>query len=131
MKYGDPQAKENAAALLYTAGAKLLQSQPQDFLGAAELLRLAVQNANPTGKVGPPSNYLLGLATLFQVPQLDPQAEKQKSCDIAKQMETLLGESETALTAGRPVNQEAVDKNLGIIKQYKPRVASMLKAYCK
>jgi hypothetical protein len=24
-----------------------------------------------------------------------------------------------------------VDKNLGIIKQYKPRVASMLKAYCK
>jgi len=131
MKYGDPQAKENAAALLYTAGAKLLQSQPQDLMGAAELLRLAVQNANPSGKVGPASNYLLGLATLFQVPQLDPQAEKQKSCDIAKQMETLLGESETALTAGRPVNQEAVDKNLGIIKQYKPRVASMLKAYCK
>jgi tetratricopeptide (TPR) repeat protein len=131
MKYGDPQAKENAAALLYTGGAKLLQSQPQDLQGAAEVLRLAVQNANPTGKVGPASNYLLGLATLFQVPQLDPQAEKQKSCDIAKQMETLLGESETALTAGRPVNQEAVDKNLGIIKQYKPRVASMLKAYCK
>jgi tetratricopeptide (TPR) repeat protein len=131
MKYGDPQAKENAAALLYTGGAKLLQSQPQDLQGAAELLRLAVQNANPTGKVGPASNYLLGLATLFQVPQLDPQAEKQKSCDIAKQMETLLGESETALTGGRSVNQEAVDKNLGIIKQYKPRVASMLKAYCK
>jgi tetratricopeptide (TPR) repeat protein len=131
MKYGDPQAKENAAALLYTAGAKLLQSQPQDLAGAAELLRLAVQNANPSGKVGPASNYLLGLATLFQVPQLDPQAEKQKSCDIAKQMETLLGESETALTAGRAANQEAVDKNLGIIKQYKPRVASMKKAYCK
>ena len=131
MKYGDPQAKENAAALLYTAGAKLLQSQPQDLAGAAELLRLAVQNANPAGKVGPASNYLLGLATLFQVPQLDPQAEKQKSCDIAKQMETLLTESETALTAGRAANQEAVDKNLGIIKQYKPRVASMKKAYCK
>ena len=131
MKYGDPQAKENAAALLYTAGAKLLQSQPQDLAGAAELLRLAVQNANPAGKVGPASNYLLGLATLFQVPQLDPQAEKQKSCDIAKQMETLLTESETALTAGRAANQEAVDKNLGIIKQYKPRVASMQKAYCK
>jgi tetratricopeptide (TPR) repeat protein len=131
MKYGDPQAKENAAALLYTAGAKLLQSQPQDLAGAAELLRLSVQNANPAGKVGPASNYLLGLATLFQVPQLDPQAEKQKSCDIAKQMETLLNESETALTAGRAANQEAVDKNLGIIKQYKPRVASMKKAYCK
>jgi tetratricopeptide (TPR) repeat protein len=130
IKYGDPQAKENAAALLYTAGAKLLQ-QPQDLQGAAELLRLAKQSASPTGKVGPASSYLLGLATLFQVPQIDPQAEKQKSCDLAKQMETLLGEAETSLTGGRAVNQEAVDKNLGIIKQYKPRAASMVKAYCK
>ncbi len=130
IKYGDPQAKENAAALLYTAGGKLLQ-QPQDLQGAAELLRMAVQSANPTGKVGPAANYLLGLATLFQVPQIDPQAEKQKSCDLAKQEETLLTEAETALIAGRAVNQEAVDKNLGIIKQYKPRIASMLKAYCK
>ncbi len=130
IKHGDAQAKENAAALLYTGAAPLLQ-QPQDLLGAAELLRMAVSAANPAGKVQPAANYLLGLATLFQVPQVDPQAEKQKSCELAKQEETLLGEAETALTAGRPVNQEAVDKNLGIIKQYKPRVASMLKAYCK
>ena len=130
IKHGDPQAKENAAALLYTGAAPLLQ-QPQDLLGAAELLRLAVSAVNPAGKVQPAANYLLGLATLFQVPQIDPQAEKQKSCDLARQEETLLGEAETALTAGRAVNQEAVDKNLKIIKQYKPRVASMLKAYCK
>jgi tetratricopeptide (TPR) repeat protein len=130
IKHGDPQAKENAAALLYTGAAPLLQ-QPQDLLGAAELLRMAVGAANPAGKVQPAANYLLGLATLFQVPQIDPQAEKQKSCDLARQEETLLGEAETALTAGRAVNQEAVDKNLKIIKQYKPRVASMLKAYCK
>jgi tetratricopeptide (TPR) repeat protein len=131
IKHGDPQAKENAAALLYTGAAPLLQ-QPQDLVGASELLRMAVGAANPTGKVYPAANYLLGLATLFQVPQIDPQAEKQKSCDLARQEETLLGESETALTAGRPVNPEAVDKNLGIIKQYKPRIASMLKAYkCK
>jgi tetratricopeptide (TPR) repeat protein len=130
IRYGDAQAKENASALLYTGAAPLLQ-QPQDLAGAAELLRVAVQNSNKTGKVYPASNYLLGLATLFQVPQLDPQAEKQKSCDISKQMEGLLFSADTALTAGRAVNPEAADKNLGIIKQYKPRVASMLKAYCK
>jgi tetratricopeptide (TPR) repeat protein len=130
LRYGDPQAKENAAALLYTAGAKLLQ-QPQDLQGASELLRLAVKNANPSGKVTTAANYLLGLSTLFQVPQLDPQAEKQKSCPIAQQMDSLLTESETALQGGRSANTEAVDKNLGIIKQYKPRVASMKKAYCK
>jgi tetratricopeptide (TPR) repeat protein len=130
LRYGDAQAKENAAALLYTGAAPLLQ-QPQDLAGASELLRMAVKNANPSGKVYPAANYLLGLATLFQVPQIDPQAEKQKSCDLARQEEALLTEAETALMAGRSVNQEAADKNLGIIKQYKPRVASMQKAYCK
>jgi len=130
IKHGDPQAKENAAALLYTGAAPLLQ-QPQDLQGAAELLRMAVSAANPQGKVGPAANYLLGLATLFQVPQIDPQAEKGKSCDLAKQEEALLGEAETALTAGRAANPEAVDKNLGIITKYKPRVAAMQKAYCK
>ena len=130
IRYGDAQAKENAAALLYTGAAPLLQ-QPQDLAGASELLRLAVKNANPSGRVYSASNYLLGLATLFQVPQLDPQAEKGKDCTIAQQMDSLLTESETALNAGKTVNAEAVDKNLGIIKQYRPRVASMRKAYCK
>jgi TPR repeat protein len=130
IKYGDPQAKENAAALLYQGAAPLLQ-QPQDLAGASELLRLSVKNANPSGKVYPAANYLLGLATLFQVPQIDPQAEKTKSCDLARQEEALLAEADSALNAGQTVNQEAATKNLGIIKQYKPRVASMIKAYCK
>ena len=128
--HGDAQAKENAAALLYTAAAPLLQ-EPQDLEGAAELLRQAVKSSNPAGKVYPAANYLLGLATLFQVPKIDPVAEKQKSCDLARQEQALLAASDSALTAGRPVNPEAVDKNLGIVKQYNKRVGSMLKAYCK
>jgi tetratricopeptide (TPR) repeat protein len=130
IKHGDAQAKENAAALLYTGAAPLLQ-QPQDLEGAEQLLRMAIATANPTGKVYPAANYLLGLATLFQVPQIDPQAEKQKSCDLATQEQAKLAASDSALTAGRAVNPEAVDKNLGIIKKYEPRIKSMLKAYCK
>jgi hypothetical protein len=130
IKHGDAQRKEQAAALLYTGAAPLLQ-QPQDLQGAEQLLRLAAQAANPTGKVYPAANYLLGLATLFQVPELDPRAEKQKSCELAKQEQALLAASDSALTAGRPVNPEAVDKNLGIIRKYDKRIASMLKAYCK
>jgi tetratricopeptide (TPR) repeat protein len=130
IKHGDAQAKENAAALLYTGGAPLLQ-EPQDLEGATELLRMAVQAANPTGKVYPAANYMLGLATLFQVPKIDPLAEKQKSCELARQEEGLLLAADSALTAGRSVNPDAAEKNLGIIKKYKPRIASMLKAYCK
>jgi tetratricopeptide (TPR) repeat protein len=130
IRHGDAQAKENAAALLYTGAAPLLQ-QPQDLQGAEQLLRLSVQAANPAGKVYPAANYLLGLATLFQVPQIDPQAEKQKSCELARQEQALLAAADTALTAGRSVNPGAVDKNLNIIKKYQPRIKSMLKAYCK
>ncbi|HJR15375.1 MAG TPA: hypothetical protein VJ808_00870 [Gemmatimonadales bacterium] len=130
LKHGDAQAKENAAALLYTGAAPLLQ-EPQDLEGAAELLRLAVQSADPSGKVYPAANYLLGLAMLFQVPKIDPLAEKQKSCELARQEQGLLLAADSALTAGRSVNPGAVDKNLDIIKKYKPRIASMLKAYCK
>jgi hypothetical protein len=92
---------------------------------------MAVAAANPTGKVYPAANYLLGLATLFQVPQIDPLAEKQKSCELATQEQAKLAASDSALTAGRSVNPEAVDKNLAIIKKYEPRIRSMLKAYCK
>jgi tetratricopeptide (TPR) repeat protein len=129
IKHGDAQAKENAAALLYSGAAPLLQ-QPQDLQGAEQLLRMSVKTANPAGRVYPAANYLLGLATLFQVPQIDPQAEKTKSCDLAKQEQALLAASDSALTAGRSVNPEAVDKNLGIIKKYDPRIKSMIKAYC-
>jgi hypothetical protein len=42
-----------------------------------------------------------------------------------------LAASDSALTAGRSVNPQTVDRNLEIIKKYDPRVKSMLKAYCK
>lgn len=128
---GDATAKENAAALLYQAAAPLLQDTPPDYVGAADLLRQAVGYANPQGKVYPAANYLLGLATLLQVPQVDPQAEKQKSCDLAKQEAALLDEAEKALTAGQSANPDVAARNLGIIAKYKPRAASMIKVYCK
>lgn len=130
IKYGDADAKEKAAVLLYSGATPLLQ-QPQDLQGAEQLLRLSVSTANPGGRVYPAANYLLGLATLFQVPQKDPEVEKAKSCEGAQEMEALLAASDSALTKGRSVNPDAVDKNLGIIKKYQPRIASMKKAYCK
>jgi tetratricopeptide (TPR) repeat protein len=128
---GDATAKENAAALLYQSAAPLLQEPVQDYAGAAELLRAASKSANPQGKVYPAANYLLGLATLLQVPKIDPEAEKTKSCDLARQEEALLTESEQAFTAGQTANPEVATRNLDIIKKYKPRAASMVKAYCK
>lgn len=76
LERADPVARENVAALAYHAAAPLLQEDSRDYPAAAELLRLAIKAATPGGKVAPAANYLLGLATLLQVPDIDPKAEK-------------------------------------------------------
>ena len=76
------------------------------------------------------SSYILGLSTFLMVPALDEEAEANKSCEMARQMDQLLTESADALAAGRETNPEQVDTFLGYVDQYKPRVASMIGAYC-
>lgn len=130
--HGDASVKQNVAAILVRGALPLLQQQPQDLEGAAMLTRRAVAAADSSeGNAYALANYLLGLATFLQVPKLDKQAEAQKSCDIARQMDGLLQEAETAFGLGRSSNPEQVDKNMEFLKQYKKRVASMVKAYCK
>ena len=128
--HGDAAARENAAALLTNGAVPLLQP-PQDFEGATLVLHKAVAAADPNGKVAPAANYFLGLALFFQVPKIDPVAEKQKSCELARQEQGLLTEAERALRLGQSIKPEVVSQNLGYIEKYKPRVASMIKAYCK
>ena len=94
----------------------------QDYAGAAELLRGATRYGNPQGKVYPAANYLLGLATLLQVPKIDPEAEKTKSCDLARQEETLLTESEQAFTAGQTANPEVATPQPAISSRSTSRV---------
>ncbi len=132
IKHGDAQAKENAAALLYTGRAPLLQ-EPQDLEGAAELLRHGGSGCEPDGQgvsggelSAGPGNAVSGAG------QDRPEAEKTEVLRRGQAGAGPAGRGRlSALTAGRTVNPEAAEKNLGIIKQYKPRVASMLKAYCK
>ena len=77
------------------------------------------------------ANYVLGIATFLQVPKLDPLAEQDKSWDIAQQMDALMKESEVALSIGRDTNPQQATLYEGYLKQYKPRVASMITAYCR
>ncbi len=127
---GDAQAKENAAIILFN-GARPLFQAPQDFATASELLRRAAAVANPTGKIAAPANYLLGLASLAQVGGMDETVTKEKSCEGAKQMETLLLEAEKALEVGKSFQSEDAAKRLDGIQQYKKRINAMNKAFCK
>jgi tetratricopeptide (TPR) repeat protein len=135
-KHGDPQQKEQLAGILVSASLPLLQGDTakgvkKDLAGAANYAREAANLANPAGKVGPTSNYVLGLALFFQAAELDPQTEKNKSCEMAQQEQQLLTQADSALVAGQSAKPDAVAQYQGFIKKFNPRVAAMMKAYCK
>lgn len=129
--HGDAQAKEGAAAVLTNGALPLLQAEGQNLPLAADVLRRAVAASDPAGRVAPTANYVLGLATFLQIPAVDKEAEFNKSCELARKEEGLLTEAETAFRLGQTAKPEDVTKYLGYVAQYKPRIASMIKAYCK
>ena len=121
-----------AGATILISGALPLLQEPRDLEGAAQASRRAIElAADDSPPVTRTANYILGLSTFLMVPQLDPQAEAQKSCELARQMDGLLTESTGALKAGKEMNPDQVDTFLGYVDQYRPRVASMLTAYCE
>jgi hypothetical protein len=117
--------------VLTNSALPLLQAEAKNLPLAADVLRRAVAAANPAGPVAPTANYVLGLATFLQIPDVDKDAEFNKSCELARKEEGLLTEAETAFRLGQSAKPEDVNRYLGYVAQYKPRVASMIKAYCK
>lgn len=133
-QHGTPDQKQSTAVLLTNGALPLIQHQPLDTLllqQAAAAMRMAVRMSDSTSRVYPTANYLLGLATFFQVPGIDPAAEKQKSCDLAHRERDLLAEAQQAFTLGRSVQPANIDKLLGNVDQYLKRADSMIKVYCK
>ncbi len=135
--YGDAQSKEGAAGLLLNGTLPLIQP-PQDWNGAADGFRRVIALANPQGRYAPIASYFLGLALVNLIIPADKEAEAQKSCDAARQVETLATETETALAAALPYIQgsgagqlKTYEQLKGYIASEKPRVASMIKVYCK
>lgn len=131
--HGDATAKESAAGLMLNASLPLLQPPTQDFKAAAAGLRRVVELADPKGRYAPIANHFLGLALVNLISQADPEAEKQKSCDLAKQVEAMETEAEAALTnaSGYQQQADARARLLQYVNGLKPRTASMIKVYCK
>ena len=90
--------------MLTNGALPLLQAEAKNLPLAADVLRRAVAAANPAGPVAPTANYVLGLATFLQIPDVDKDAEFNKSCELARKEEGLLTEAETGLPPG-PVRQ--------------------------
>jgi len=132
-RHGDAQAREGAAGLLLNGTLPLLQPPQQDFAGAAAGLRRVIELADPAGRYAPIANHFLGLSLVNIISGLDTEAEKQKSCDLARQVEALTTEAEAALAAASSYAAQADPRArlLQYLAGLKPRTASMVRVYCK
>jgi hypothetical protein len=127
-EHGNRERRQQAASTLYT-GATFLLQEPQDLIAAVDLLREATRAADPSDSIAPAAHYLLGMALLYQVPDL-PIPEAEASCTYARDKEALLEESEHAFRSSGSFDPEGVSEHLAIIRKYRPRIRSMLKAFC-
>jgi tetratricopeptide (TPR) repeat protein len=131
-KYGDAQARDGAAAFMLQGVTPMLQP-PQNWQALSDSTRAILKLANPQGKVAPIASHFLGLALVNLIAVADKQAEAQKSCDIAKQIETMTAEAEAAFGAAESyaAQKQARDQMLQYVTGLKQRTASMLRVYCK
>lgn len=133
-RLGDAEMKQNYALLLVNGAlAKLQQPDNQDLEGSAEMARKAVALSVPGGRVALNANYILGLATVLQLPKLDQPIMDAKSCEMAQKSQKLRDEAEAAITIGAPAIQDtnAVQRYMQIATGFKPRIESQVKAFCK
>jgi tetratricopeptide (TPR) repeat protein len=136
--HGDVQARDGAAGFMLQGVLPLLQPPPQ-WAAAADSLRAVKRLANPTGRLAPIANYFLGLSLVNLIVSKDQEAEKQKSCDAARQVEALSAEADSTLAGAAPYIQspqgQAQEKTWhqlqGYVTGLRPRTASMMKVYCK
>jgi len=138
VQHGDAQAKDGAAALMFQGVVPLLQPPPQWTL-AADSLRTVKKLVNPTGRLSGIVNYYFALALVNVIVAKDQDATKNKSCDLAKQMDPLETEAEAALAGSEAyvksptgaAQQKTWTQLQGYVAGLKPHIASMIKVYCK
>lgn len=139
LTHGDAQAKDGAAGLKFQRAAQLLQNPPQ-WQAAADSLREVRKIMSPTSRLAPIANYYSSLALVNVIVAKDQEAEKGKSCDAAKMVESLSAEADGTLAAAAAYvapgasgegNKKTYDQLVGYVNSLKPRTASMLKVYCK
>lgn len=132
-RLGDAEEKQNYALLLVNAALQELQkSDSQDLEAAAAMSRKGVQLSVPGGRTAVNAHYILGLATVLQLPRLDPMIMEGKSCELAQKSKALRDEAEASLESGKQAAPaETVARYMQLAQGYKARIESQIKAYCK
>jgi tetratricopeptide (TPR) repeat protein len=137
---GDADAKTTYANLIVTAASKEYQTQnakdstqTKDWNTLTTLAQATLDVGSDNAQINQYGNFFLGLGDYLKITQLAKPAFDAKSCDMAKQIDSLLGVAEPALNAAAPNPQFAanVTSILGAIAQQKAAVPGWITAWCK
>jgi tetratricopeptide (TPR) repeat protein len=136
-RYGRQQQKNQLAGILVVVALSHIQGdsaagRAPDWPGAAELARGVIELADSTSQPFHYGNFVLGAALFQQGNALDPETERQKSCEMAHQEQQLMADAKQALSKVQlDQYKNATTQYLGYIDRFAPRITAMLKSYCR
>ena len=123
----DSALRTNSAEILFGVGARALQANSID----TAMLALPTALENVTPDLRPRVSLFLGYAELGNIAALDGQAERNRACDIATRLDTLVTTAARHLEAGMALDSARVAGIVnGTLPQYRQRSAAMVTQYC-
>ncbi len=134
----DSTQRDRAAEVMYGVGARSLQLASSDTVRAHQvghvdtaLIALSRSRAAAAPEMLPRVQLVLGYAQLTRVAVLDQQAEHNRQCDPARQLDSLVTQAAENLRAGVALDSARVTPILDTtIPQYRTRVTALVRQVC-
>lgn len=134
-QYGDEDAKNNYVGLMVQQMQKVAATQPADATLLVDMgeAMLSVGSTNQTVLVY--TNYFYAVGLQSGLSDLSKASREKKSCDLAREEQTLLNKMEPAVTiAGTSTVAAIADyskRMLPVIQSEKTAVTQMIGSFCK
>lgn len=134
----DTAQRERASEVMYGVGARSLQLASTDTVHAHQvghvdtaLIALSRAREAASDELRPRVQLVLGYAQLTRVAVLDQQAERNRACEPARQLDSLVTQAAENLRAGIALDSARVAPILdGSIPQYRTRVNALVRQVC-
>jgi tetratricopeptide (TPR) repeat protein len=131
-RLGDENDRQSlAAVIIQPVQAMFQRPETLDRELALAGSRRAAALAVPGGQVHLVANFFLGLSAGQLLAQYDAEIMEARSCELARRSAALRDEAEVAMTIGQNVSPEVGARTLQGIRDYKARIDSQIRAFCR
>lgn len=132
---GDEDAKNNFAGLVFQSMQKVVAVKPLDNPLLVEMAEAVLQVGPTNADVILFTNYFYAIGLQPQLSELATTVRAQRSCDLARKEQELLGKLEPAVTLASSSTNAPIaayaKQLLASVQSEKPAVVQMIGAFCK